>query len=423
MPASAKGTTTMTLDDESFLSAYLDGQLDVPGREAVEAALSLDPGLAEKLASLRKTRNLVSTLSRPAPTDLSSGVLRRISEPRPRSRPWDRARHALPWIVSGLASAAAVALIVLSPRRPEGRPDTRPTPPGTSAASAAADRAGRRAGPDGATAARRGSAPAAGEPSPEDEDSATGILPPDQSLGFQDTDRTEVLRARALLEDPSLRHVFLITDVIGDPAWEQLSTALKQSTRHDYYRITVSQGIVIDPEHPGEASVFALVLEDSQLDAFRKRLKKAFESHVEERAVEPAVVAQLADIGQVASVPPDPVGDLMSRPPELLARRERGQPTLEQERSAVNAERRNADRLTPESPPSSTGRTADKGQESLAASSTPSPAREGSSDAPPVARPGGPSSESSERLGTIPRNGGTGQPVVVLVWATRGPSG
>jgi hypothetical protein len=225
----------------------------------------------------------------------------------------------------------------------------------------------------------------------------------------------ELLRARALLDDPSLRHVFLVTDVIGDPAWEQLSTVLKQSTRHDYYRITVSQGIVIDPEHPGEASVFALVLEDRQLDAFRKRLKKAFENQVEERTVEPSVVAQLADIGQVASIPPDPVGDLMSLPSELLARRE-GQPTPEQERSAVNAERRNASRPRPEPAPAAAGPAAAKGTESLVASSTSAPALEGSSDAPRLAGPDRPSADSV-------RSPGTGQPVVVLVWATRRPSG
>ncbi|MBX6314748.1 MAG: zf-HC2 domain-containing protein, partial [Isosphaeraceae bacterium] len=47
---------TMNLDDESLLSAYLDGELDPARRLAVEAALLSRPQLAARLQDLARVR-------------------------------------------------------------------------------------------------------------------------------------------------------------------------------------------------------------------------------------------------------------------------------------------------------------------------------------------------------------------------------
>ncbi len=57
----------MNLDDESLLSAYLDGELDAEGRSAVEAALLSDAGLSDRLRELSAVRDLIAGLPRPAP--------------------------------------------------------------------------------------------------------------------------------------------------------------------------------------------------------------------------------------------------------------------------------------------------------------------------------------------------------------------
>ncbi len=60
-----------------------------------------------------------------------------------------------------------------------------------------------------------------------------------------------------------------------------------------YGRITVGQGIVIDPLHPQQATVFALVMNDQELRLFQKKLEQSFPERVEEAEADPVVVAQL----------------------------------------------------------------------------------------------------------------------------------
>ena len=160
---------------------------------------------------------------------------------------------------------------------------------------------------------------------------------------------------RKLLDDPHLRRVFLVADQIGRPAEPQIASLVEGTTHRDYFKITVSQGIVIDPRHPGKATVFAVVLDEIELGPFRDRLKKAFSDRLEEDDVDPAVAMQLVDIGQVVSFPANPIGDLMIPPsnlalraPELgepknpeatlaAAAAEVNEPTAEQERSSPAA--------------------------------------------------------------------------------------
>ena len=68
----------MTLDDDSILSAYLDGQLGPEQQQAVESALFADPRLAEELRGLAALRDLLAGLPREAPADVTSRVMRRV---------------------------------------------------------------------------------------------------------------------------------------------------------------------------------------------------------------------------------------------------------------------------------------------------------------------------------------------------------
>ncbi len=146
-----------------------------------------------------------------------------------------------------------------------------------------------------------------------------------------------------------------MADQIGQFAEQQVTSLVERTTHRDYFKITVSQGIVIDPRHPGKATVFAVVFDDNELGPFRDRLKKAFSDRLQEDDVNPAVAMQLADIGQVVSFPAHPIGDLTIpranlalRVPELgepknpdpalvAAASELDEPTAEQERSSPAA--------------------------------------------------------------------------------------
>ncbi len=56
---------------------------------------------------------------------------------------------------------------------------------------------------------------------------------------------------------------------------------------------------MIDPRHPDEATVFALVVGPRELDDLRHQLRVALDDRVEETNIQPEVVTQLADIGHV----------------------------------------------------------------------------------------------------------------------------
>src|SRR4051794_38694453 len=101
----------MDVADESFLSAYLDGELDPAQRLAVEAALLSSPRLGERLRELAVVHELLASLPRPVVSlDLAPSVLRRIGR-RPPAR---SLRIALgPYQVGVPGAAAGRAALVL----------------------------------------------------------------------------------------------------------------------------------------------------------------------------------------------------------------------------------------------------------------------------------------------------------------------
>ncbi len=77
-----------------------------------------------------------------------------------------------------------------------------------------------------------------------------------------------------------------------------------------YGRFTVSQGIIVDPEHPGEATVYAVVMDAQELSALRAKLLEAFPANVEEAEPKPEVVTELAEVGRVSVFPGVTVADV-----------------------------------------------------------------------------------------------------------------
>ena len=105
----------MNLDDNSLLSAYLDGVLSASEQAQVEAALVSSQELRSQLESLAETQRIVRGLSQPpAPQDSSTLVAAHASEwlKTNRHQTWGFIpKEWQPWVVLGPLSAAAAVLL------------------------------------------------------------------------------------------------------------------------------------------------------------------------------------------------------------------------------------------------------------------------------------------------------------------------
>jgi len=127
-------------------------------------------------------------------------------------------------------------------------------------------------------------------------------------------------RVRDLLDNPNLRRILIVVDEIGGTARDRVESIVRKAPRIDssFGRISVAQGITIDPRYPGEAIVFAVVMSDDELRRFKGELSQEFPDSVEDVAAEPTVVTQLSGIGQVAMLSGTPAADLHA-PPDAAA--------------------------------------------------------------------------------------------------------
>ena len=288
----------MMLDDKSLLSAYLDDELDPAGRLEVESALLSEPRLSEELHELAAVRETLAGLPRPAsPRDLSIQVGAQLAG---RPARWPSRGALLPAIATAAALLIALAIgwrwfgalqgrelahPLLAQRGLTAAPEGPRQPPIVAEIAAL--------GPSYVDDAPKSPTPEVGRVAPGDEDSEATAREVGQA------------HVRTLLDSPNLRRVFVVTDVLGGDASGRVDALLQQTPRGEphYGRITISQGIVIDPKHPDQATVFALVMNDREVAQLRAKLQETFPKDVEESIAEPGVVTQLADIGQVAVLP------------------------------------------------------------------------------------------------------------------------
>jgi len=355
----------MISDDDSFLSAYLDGQLDPGQHEWVESALVSNPQLAEQLRGLTVLRDLVAGLARDASVDVTTQVMERIRTRRPSPRrflafqSWPRGR-ALRFAAIGILTTAAGIIIAISLAISHASRLNRPDPATGGALAGAIAKARSTTtrtdagGTNDALEARRSSSHA----SPSNVVAASGLdsgalahigSVVESTGSFPSHDREHV---RQSLDNSNLRR-FVVRSGHDGKAEELVASVVERTTRYGFFKFTVAQGIVIDTRHPEEATVFTLVVNPKELDHLRDQLKVALPDLIEETPVDPGIATRLADIGQVQSFQPAALADvsipredvaLRTReagaaenlgPPDLSRKQStRHGPTLEQERSA-----------------------------------------------------------------------------------------
>ena len=108
----------MSNDDDTFLSAYLDGELDLDQQQQADSVLVSSPELSERLRGLSVVRELVAGLHREAGGDVVPAVMHRIRlRTRSRSlftlwRPRGARTRQAAAAAGMLAAAAGVVLVV-----------------------------------------------------------------------------------------------------------------------------------------------------------------------------------------------------------------------------------------------------------------------------------------------------------------------
>jgi hypothetical protein len=345
-------TIPMNRDDDSFLSAYLDGELDTKERTLVESGLVSDRELAEKLRGLTAVRDLVSSLNRDHTVDVKTQVMGRVRRARRGRSPssardlWLRAASLGPRaaLAAGLAAtvllAVTLTLALPSLLQRQGAPASNSLARGGRAHSSlspgpVAD-AERRQADNAKLAGARNSAAAS-------DDAALESISRELAAGSHSGVGSQAVRVsgkggtlehfRQLLDNPRERRLFRIADSGDGKVREQVASVVESTTQFEFYQITIAQGIVIDPRHPQEATVYAALVSAKGLDALRDRLAKNVPGHIEESPADAAVVTQLADISEVRARESAPFGDVLIPPEGLLAFRVGDQPTPEQYRS------------------------------------------------------------------------------------------
>ena len=108
----------MRCDDDSFLSAYMDGQLNGDQRQLVESMLVARPQFADKLRDLAAVRDIVVGLNREASVDVTDDVMERIRRrtrprlPLTKFHPWSPRTRRLAASAGMFAAVAGLVLVV-----------------------------------------------------------------------------------------------------------------------------------------------------------------------------------------------------------------------------------------------------------------------------------------------------------------------
>lgn len=292
----------MNLDEETFLTAFLDGELDPKQHRRAKSALS-DPKLAEHLRALASVRDMVSGLPRPpSPVDVSTMVVARIEAKRA-SRPFGLRLRLAPdgsaasrgARLGGFAAVAA-ALVVAVVVGFRGPAPNQPRTPALISNHPIVSPVVERSRP--VVVASTNTSP-----------DRLLDTPPGREERQGDQDRE---RVRRLLDSKNLHKAIYVTDVIGGDASRRVGELLEKSPRRyaTFSKLTVTHEILFDPKHPGRATVFVVVMDEGELRRLQDRLSESFPDRYEEGTPRPEFVTQLADVGQIAVLPGIPVADV-----------------------------------------------------------------------------------------------------------------
>ena len=295
----------MNAELDPLLNAYLDGELNAPGRRRVERASRSDPAISDRLQALARTRDLVATLSSPGPVDDVSGeVLATLSErAEVRRRSWRRSTIA----ASALVPAMAASLLVVF-----GRP---PAPAKVDPGGHPQESLVMAARPSPASPSRPGLRPSA-KPS-------AMVLAPGRAIDPSALARE--MRAirdqddyNALVRAGELRRIDVTVDRYGPSTEDSLETAIRTTNFHEprHARFRLVQDVKFGPDSPSPSCALVVVMDQYEHENFRKHLEELFPNSVSEAGDRPTsdTLRSLAEVGRMEILITEPRGTLMPPP-------------------------------------------------------------------------------------------------------------
>ncbi len=314
----------MNLDDDSILTAFLDGELEPSRHLRVEAALLSSPRLAARLRELTLVRDAVRGLSRPrVPGDLAPAVLSAIEEADAlrRRRLASRSLVRRRLLVLAPLSAVAAALLVAWSLHGLTQHETvaRLEPDRLGASTAPPELAPPESGPvaEGAVAEASPTPDVAADaeataPEPPVSTVAAVAAPDRQREAKVQVDQERFLQILGTME---IQRFLVEVDSLGGENVDRVEEAIVSTPRSyaRHARFHVLQGLALDPAHPGEAMVFAVVLDDVELANFRENLGRKFPgADLAATPIRPGLVAQLAESEPLEVIEGKPSGSLVA---------------------------------------------------------------------------------------------------------------
>lgn len=289
----------MNADREILLAAYLDDELDAEGREAAETLLRTDPSASEFLASQGRVRDLVGGMARPeSMPDVSHAVVMALGVRR-------RTRRAHVVAMASLASslAAAALLLLIAPRiQPPARSVPPSEPPKVEKATPIAPRA----------------LPIATRPRPASTVAPSGSAVREEVLAAETRARDERVALKSLMGGGDVRRVDVVVDQL-DPSHLNAMDAVVASTQRlhpQFARVRVVQSVEMDPELPGRACVYVLVMDGHEYTQFRQNLDARFDDASPEPVTVPRDAAQaFASLGAIEYVKKGEAAGTLKPPP------------------------------------------------------------------------------------------------------------
>ena len=331
--------------DESQLSAFLDEELDPDDQTLVAWNVESSSAIAQRLADLKEARSAVAGLERPTiPVDLSAAVLADIAQwqKRQRRRTLAGAGRLVASVV-GIGSLAASLLFALfllyqplhdnktsrlfafgGPAEPRNHPPRslpRPreivalTPPGRSTL------------PEQLGEPSVDRAPAQPSSVVNDLKMIDPIVQVTEPVDGPDPARPG--QVDAMLGHRKVWRALIVTDLLDQTARRVRSLIEQDSAREpEFGQITLTRGIVVDPDQPGEAEVYSVVMNESSSEAFLAQLEREFRDVQIDAEPDPATITHLSEVGQVAvfsGVRPALLGSIPAEVKTLVAAK--GAPT------------------------------------------------------------------------------------------------
>ena len=275
----------MKIDDDALLSAYVDGALDGPELQRVEAAIRTNPRIAREVDALRQTRDLLAGLPAPLPPRSCVPTVRfKLAEMSRRAlRAQRQTRVAMLWVSVGVIAACfmlawSLHLLHLSQSFRRSSPYWR----ASEIARIDPPAAPTNSGPQPAEVALN-------EPSVELPSVEVPVPTPEAIARKQ-------LRDLLGLSVPVRLLVQLNDQAAG--SIDELDRIIHEVPRANplHARLSLPGRLVIDPVHPGSAVVYAVALDDFEFANLLERIRRATGvGSVEEADTTFATMALLAE--------------------------------------------------------------------------------------------------------------------------------